>query len=384
MANKRVVPGSLTDAYRKGHGDFSPNLVGLQLTKGTPLFTLGNFTVTTNIDPKVDTEFNTDVYSDEFTLNSLDLTEQQSYNLVSNNIYTTLNLDPNDLSRFVYYGSFVEFLRVNLEGSISKWKGSLFITDDEGGYSDVYKNTILGYNYNQLMDESVMTIPTLFIQNKFNLITNDLGGFKLDPTDISNIKLNYDSYEISNENGKFNILGYTGDTKNVNGLTDDPYIRLVVKGNPFPTLSATTFGTFKYHLKPKDYVVDRLFFDNLSDFENLLLNRLTAPKYTCMFESPVETESGILLLARKTFTWPTTDGFNLDIDTIEYGLYVDSLLKMGIDYDRLKSNIISRRFVSSSIHEYDTDDGTNDESQGRKINKLLKYMVENLMKLKIY
>jgi hypothetical protein len=87
MANKKVVPGSLTEAYKEGKGDFSPNLVGFQLTKGTPLFTLGNFGVTTNMDPKVDTEFNTGIYSNEFTLTNLDLTEQQSMSLVSNNIY---------------------------------------------------------------------------------------------------------------------------------------------------------------------------------------------------------------------------------------------------------------------------------------------------------
>ena len=372
MANKKVVPGSLTEAYRKGQGDFSPDLVGFQLTKGTPLFTLGNFGVTTNLDPKPDTEFNTGVYSNEFTLENLDLTEQQSLALVSNSIYTTLNLDPNDLSRFVYYGSFVQFLRVSLEGAIGKWKGSLYITDDEGGYSTVAKNTLLGYSYNSLTDESEMTIPTLFVENKFNLITNDLGGFILDPTEISNIKLSYTNYEISNDYGSFELLGYTGDTKNIPGVTDNPYIKVTVKGEAFPTLTGSSFGTFKYHLKPKDTVVDRLFFDTLSEFENILLNRLVTPKYTSMFESPVETESGTLLSARKSFTWPTTDGFNLDIDTIEYGSYIDNLLKMGLDYDRLKSNLMTRRFVSQSIQEYDTDDGTDDESQGRKINKLLK------------
>jgi hypothetical protein len=384
MANKKVVPGSLTDPYKKGQGDFSPNLVGLQLTNGTALFTMGNFAITANLGPKTDREFNTGQYSDEFTLENLNLTEQQSQALVSNSIYTTLNLDPNDLSKFVYFGSFVEYLRVSIEGIVSKWKGSLYITDDEGGYSNVAKNTVLGYTYNQLTDESQVTIPILYIENNFGLTYNNLGGLQLDPTDISNIKLSYESYTLKTDWGSFNLLGYTGSTTNVPGVTDDPYIRVTVKGEPFPTLTGATFGTFRYHVKPKDDIVDRLFFDTLSDFENILLNRMVAPQYTSVFESPQETESGTILLTRKSFTWPTTDGFNIDYNTIEYGNYLNGLLKLGTDYDRLRTNLMSRRFVSNSIHEFDTDDGTNDESQGRKINKLLKIYGREFDEVKKY
>ena len=367
MANKKVVPGSLTDAYKKREGDFSPDLVGFQLTKGTPLFTLGNFGVTTNLEAREETYYNNGEYSKTYTLETLQLTEQQSKSLVSNNIYTTLNVDTTDLSKFVYYGSMYEFMRVNIEGIITKWKGSLFITEDEGGFSNVAKNTVLGYNYDPLSDISTMTIPTLFIQNNFELITNDLGGFILDETDISNIKLSYSSYEISNEFGNFELLGYTGDTENVN-----PYINLTLKGEVFPTLTATTFGTFNYHLKPKDNVVDRLFFDSLTDFENVLLNRLVTPKYTSVYETVVETESGEILSIKKSYTWPTTDGFNIDIDTVEYSQYLDGILKLSSDFDRLKGNLMSRRFVSNSIKEFDTDnDSSGVDSQSRKVNKLL-------------
>ena len=53
MANVRVVPRSLTDAYKRREGDFAPNLVGLQFTNGVSLFTFGNFEITTNLDPRL-------------------------------------------------------------------------------------------------------------------------------------------------------------------------------------------------------------------------------------------------------------------------------------------------------------------------------------------
>ena len=48
----RVVPRSLTEAYKQGEGDFAPSLWGNQFTDGVTLFTLGNFAITTNLDPK--------------------------------------------------------------------------------------------------------------------------------------------------------------------------------------------------------------------------------------------------------------------------------------------------------------------------------------------
>jgi hypothetical protein len=71
------------------------------------------------------------------------------------------------------------------------------------------------------------------------------------------------------------------------------------------------------------------------------------------------------------FTWPTTDKYNLDIDTTEYANYLSNLLGKTNSYDRYKADLISRKYVSASIHEYDTPgDGT--DQTGQKIQKLLR------------
>ena len=57
MAKVRVVPRSLTEAYKRREGDFSPNLVGLQFTDGSSLFTFGNFQITTNLNSRVAKDF---------------------------------------------------------------------------------------------------------------------------------------------------------------------------------------------------------------------------------------------------------------------------------------------------------------------------------------
>ena len=124
MATKKVVPGSLTEAYKKGEGDFAPDLVGFQFTSsvGTPLFTFGNFAVTTNVQPRVAKDFKLGEWSDEYCLIDLNLTTQQSERLVSNQIFVNLNFNRRNLSRYVYYGDFVKFLETEITEIINDKK----------------------------------------------------------------------------------------------------------------------------------------------------------------------------------------------------------------------------------------------------------------------
>jgi len=85
--------------------DFSDDLVGLQLTDegGTPLFTLGNFKVTTNLSPKLNKTYNQGTYSDFFSLEDLDDGSENSVTLQKKQ-KAGLNLDiTNPLSYILYY-----------------------------------------------------------------------------------------------------------------------------------------------------------------------------------------------------------------------------------------------------------------------------------------
>ncbi len=55
--------------------NFSDDLVGAQLASngGTPLFTIGNFSITTNLDDKISKLFYTSNFSDFIDLNHLNL-----------------------------------------------------------------------------------------------------------------------------------------------------------------------------------------------------------------------------------------------------------------------------------------------------------------------
>lgn len=374
MGTVKVIPRSLTDAYKRREGDFSPNLVGFQFTDGVSLFTFGNFQITTNFDSKINKNFTLGgQWSDYYSLDNLNLTESQSELLMSNDLFIKLNFDINKIDRYVYFGSFHEFARVTIEQIIQKWKGSLYLNPQ---ITNTAVNTVLSFSYDLGTDTSTFLIPKSVIQNPFELITTDNQDFSnLLPSDIFNISRDYNKYVIYNNYGEFNVVGYTGDT------TSFPYLRVQTEGNPFPSLSASTFGQLTYHFKPNNTEVE-LFFTNLSDFESILLNRLTVPIYTSSFSVPQEAD-GFIVFNQKRLTWPISDGYNLDINTRDYGLYVEEMLNMANLFDQYRTDLVARKFVAESIHEYDTDGGGS-EVTGRKANKLLRIYGREFDEVKKY
>jgi hypothetical protein len=380
MGTVKVVPRSLTDAYKRREGDFAPNLVGLQFTDGVSLFTFGNFQITTNLDRKLNKNFALGgEWSEYYNLENLNLTPNQSETLVSNDIFVRLNFDINNLSRYVYFGSFYEFARVTIEQIISKWKGSIYLNPTSK--ANVPINTVLSFSYDSGTDKSSFLVPKSVINNPFELIVDDNQDFSnLTSGDIFNLSRDYNKYVIWTNNQSFNVIGYTGSTSSY------PYMRVTTKGNPFPSLTATTFGQLTYHIKPNDTEVE-LFFNQLEDFEKIILNRLTTPIYTSSFNVPQEAD-GFLVFNERRLTWPISDGYNLDINTNDYAKYVESMLEMASLFDSYKTDLVARRFVSESIHEFDTNGGEGEvegnELYGRKANKLLRIYGREFDQVKKY
>lgn len=375
MAKIKVVPRSLTEAYKKREGDFSPNLVGLQFTENTSFFTFGNFEITTNLDSRVAKDFILGgEWSDYYNLQNLKVTQSQSKNFVSNEIFVRLNFDPNNISRYVYFGSFYEYARVTLEQIIQKWKGGIYLNPTLT--TNVPVNTVLSFTYDSGSGIADFLIPKSVISNPFELIVDDNTDFNnIAANEIYNLSLSYKKYVISNTSGDFNVVGYTGST------TNNPYIRVQTKGNPFPNLNNATFGQTTYFLKPNDIEIE-LFFQELNDFEKILLNRLTTPIYTATFDVPVESD-GVTFQSTRIITWPVSDGYNIDINTRDYALYVENLLDIASNFDANKTDLVSRRFVSESIHEFDTNGG-GDPVYGMKVTKLLKIYGREFDEVKKY
>lgn len=354
--------------------NFTPDLVGNQLTSngGTPLFTMGNFAITTNMDPKLDKTYITNKFSNFVTLSDLALTPDEAQVLLDDNANVILNLDKTKLNYYALFGSLTEFARVSLEQIIINWPASLYatpISQTESG-SLLTGNTVENYAYDNVSELSTFRLNTNLINNKFQ-INYQTNGTILDTFNASNglrnLTINYSSYVIYFNDVEYPIVNFTGSTN----LKND-YIYFEVKGNPFSGFGVNS--NVVYHIKPNTVEVNK-FFNTLPDFESYLLNRQVTPLYTASFKYPVKSDTGIILYVTDTITWPVSDGYNIDFDTTEYVDYVNKLLEITTDNDLFSSDLMNRFLVSESISAFDTTpvhlSEQDQDTSGQKMNKTL-------------
>jgi len=378
MGNKiKVVGYAQKEFFGNGieYRPFSPDLSGLQTTSnsGTTLFTMGNFTITTNMEPKNDKNFITNKFSKFLTLNDLNVTLTQAQTLLDNNATVTLNLDKTNLNYYALFGSFTEYIRVSLENIITNWPASLYVNPNA---SDVFGNALSGYTYEDytydlISNVSTFKINTTFISNKFqiNYLQNGtiLNTFNENNT-LRDLSLGYLSYVILVNGIESPILNFTGSTTQTND-----YIYLNVSGDVFS--GGTSFNVIDYHIKPNTQQVEN-FFNSLDDFESYLLNRHITPIYTASFKYPITTDNGTVYYITNSVTWPVSDGYNIDFDTSQYINFANKLVDISTKNDLKASDLINRFLVTESISAFDTVpvhlDPLDEDTSGQKVNKLLR------------
>jgi hypothetical protein len=347
-----------------GNNNFNPDLVGNQFTSpnSSSLFTLGNFKIETNITQRVIKNYSTTLttFTEPLTLETLkikDVEEAKNFSLMSETL--NLNFDKGNLNNYAYFGSLYELLRVTVENIITKWLGSLLISNNVGGG---LVNTVMDFNYNPITNKSKFKIPAISIKNDFGLSFTTTNTDFDNENKIKNLNNNYNSYEIyfNSTANTYNIIGFTGASK-----LDGGYVYLEVDGNPFPEIiTPITFLSKSYHVKPKD-VEFRKWYSKLGDLEKYILNLSSTPKFTSTYKIPKENNDGIKYFITETLTWSTSDGYNIDYDGLLYDEFLTKLLEIGVEYDKFKTDLVLRMLVPESIIMFDS---TNDE----KITKLLR------------
>lgn len=384
MSNRIKVAGySKKEFFGDGieYRPFSPDLVGVQLASngttlaknGTTLFTMGNFNITTNMEPKSDKTFASNKFSNFITLDNLVLTQEQSKKILSDNTKVILNLDKTNINYYALFGSLTEFVRVSLENIITNWPASLYVTANA---SDLNGNSITGYtfedySYDPLSKESTFKIDTTFINNKFqiNYLENGtiLNSFN-ENNSLRNLTIEYSSYDISIDGKTFPIIGFTGSS-----VLGSGYLYFQTKGDVFT--GGTTSGTSIFHIKPNIEQIEK-FFNGLVNFEAYLLNRQIIPIYTASFKYPITTNNGNVFYITNSVTWPVSDGYNIDFDTSPYISYVNKLVDISNKNDLNSSDLINRFLVTESISDFDTTpvhlSELDKDTSGQKMNKTLR------------
>ena len=320
------------------------------------LFTYGSFTITSNFDGKVTKDFENKLISfvTPITLETIGLNSTQSDLVAIKNNSVLLNLDRTDLNTFVRFGSAYEFLRISLENIILAYPGSL--------YSDSQRNTattIFNYSYDPYNKVSTLYLAGDKIVNKFGLIYNSNDLAYETGKEIKNLNNSYSKYVLwfpTSANTSYNIIGFTGKTSTQNWLV------INVSGEVFPNGIDTKLDL---HIKPNESIFEE-FLILLSDYERYVLSQRNGnTDFSFKLKDPTLQEDGSIVYVDTNLNWNTKDGYNIDIDTIQYQKLLDILLTIGNKFDTIKTDLIARFLSPTSLKTYDlTENG--------KITKLLR------------
>jgi hypothetical protein len=338
------------------------------------VFSFGKFSVTSNFDGQatVDHSLKLTSFSAPISLVSLNLSTTQSALKYGADNTIKLNLDKSDLNNYVRFGSAYEFFRFSVQNIITTYPGSLFINSQKYQYDNT---TYFNFTYDPISDTSSFGIPIYNIDNKFNLIYNGNYANVSTTNPLINLNNSYNNYIVWSEydtGTTYTVLSFTGSTETKDSIT------LKVQGNPFKFTNNAVIGKFNFHIKPNSTVFEeyRLALSNYEIF--IMSERLTDYSgFKFIIKSPSLLDDGSLLFNDTNMFWPTTDGYNIDIDTPKYAKFLEILFSIGNKFDLIKTDIISRLLATSSIKAYDlTDDG--------KITKLLRLYGQEFDQLRVF
>ena len=107
-----------------------------------------------------------------------------------------------------------------------------------------------------------------------------------------------------------------------------------------------------YHIRPKEQYIEE-WFSKFDDFESVLLNRESKPKYKAKFFTPRETDRGVIT-HEVAYVWPVLQGgWNLDFLSGAYESYLEGLMYLATYYDECRSDNIWRSYTHESIKNFD-------------------------------
>lgn len=291
---------------------------------------------------------------DVFTLNNLG----ESDNEVSREGKIILKTGKNSLKDYVYYGSCVELIKNSIDDIILKFPGELYVQEYGLKYVDVDEFVSVGgddmvlisnpYNID-IVSQSIPGKERNSVNyNPLRYFSESLNQYKIIDTYDNSYCIT--SWDVSIRDNPCLENGHVISTIKLNdGLEEEMLIKQYYYDGKFVLMTDKKHAGKR--IRPTNGVINS-FFDNINDFERLLLNRDTSPVYTITIDTPEENEYGVYYRL-VNYSWPTIGGYNLDIDSSRFSAYYGDLLKIAEWYDENKTDNLWRNLTHESIKNMD-------------------------------
>ena len=332
-----------------GSGTFADNLVGFQLVQGGGL-TQGNFEFTESITEKVDRKFLIGAFSDPITLDTLQIdsiTEAKS--IIAKNFRVYPNFDLTNVTNFTQYGSLTKRLSVSVEKIIGYFPAAIEVNANRLDFTT--GTTATNIIYDNVLNETTLDIDVSIIRNPFEIDFTvnsaiNIASREVPVDNLRNLTNNYKKYSLFIDGLEYDIV-YINPTTSLTVGT----LTIYIYGNPFSGQSTSYSDLI---IKPNSYYTEEAFNQNFDEVEKFLLNRLITPPYTASFQVPESLDDGTYYMSYKQVTWPLDGNWNLDIRTLSFDSYLNTLSQIAEEIDLYKTNLISRFLTTPSLKEFDT------------------------------
>ena len=342
-----------------GENTFSDNLVGLQLVNGGGL-TTANFDFQVQNAEKVNRIFSRSNYSNPKSLNDLGIkTIEQSVKIIETNFKVYPNFDLSDITTFVNYGPLNKRFSNAVLNIINYFPAAIEV--DKFRYDFSSGSTAYNILYDEDTDSTSFDLSVNSLRNPFSIdysinSTRNISSYTYEVSEFRDLKKTFVDYILELNDTQYDILNFTPSVSLSSGT-----ISFICQGNPF---SGEVVTYQHLVIRPNDIIVNKVFNLNLDEVEEFLLNRYVTPKYTAQFSITEEGDDGNLFLSIKNVTWKLDGVWNIDIRTSSFEDYLQTLDDIAYDFDSIKTNLISRFYVTDSLQEFDTSD--------QKVDKVLK------------
>lgn len=280
-----------------------------------------------------------------------------------NNADSKIDVKPStsNLTDYAYFASASELIRATISNIITKYPAELYVTDKTVKNSGILESSSIASTMPIMnrgdyyiidnpfkIDLTQETIPDNSIVSPLRYLAVSFDKYVV--IDTSDKKNNITTWEIksSREDNKCINNGERLAIINISGTTGN---LLTIECFYYEEELLYITNKKGYRIRPNDNEV-KYFFDNLGDFEKLLLNQYT--DYTATFDTYIEDNELGWQVKEVKYKWPTAKGdWNLSLNGKAYSQYVNSLTELAIGYDTLFSDVIWRNMTHEAIVNLD-------------------------------
>ena len=325
-----------------------------------PIYRSNNFIITVRNDSGISNQYNTKEWNknstsgDIWTVSSLEGLVSTDDN--DNDTKIVLKQDYYDFCDFCYYGSLSEMLRSSITDIINRFPGELYGTTNNVYYTET--KTVDGSiietrkklggeenNYKYVVNPFKIDIHSRTLPdgaNPLKYFAND--GYKNYNYIVGNTKTQV-TWSVSYENKECFIKGDKLATITINGITIYAYLG---DDNIVYYLSSSS----DFHIRPNDNI-NNSFYNECDNFQRLLLNPKTTPKYKALFSVIKENENGYYREFEE-FVFPTSEGgYNIDATSYGFNTYTSRLSDIGSFYDEYFTDNLYRSMTHEAIKNFD-------------------------------